>query len=136
VLKLKLYMTRTARRQLGDLGEDVACDFLKNRGFEIIERNYLRKWGELDIIARKNNIVHFVEVKSVSQETPSIVSQETRYRPEENMHPRKINRLTRAIQTYLMEKRINEDWQLDLVTIKIDKANGKAKVELIANIIM
>ena len=57
---------RTEKRKLGDIGENIACDFLKRRGFEIIERNYLRKWGEIDIVARKRNVIRFVEVKSVN----------------------------------------------------------------------
>ncbi|MBX4181397.1 YraN family protein, partial [Candidatus Parcubacteria bacterium] len=57
---------RTEKRKLGDIGENIACDFLKNRGYTIVERNYLRKWGEIDIVARKGEVIHFVEVKSVS----------------------------------------------------------------------
>jgi len=47
-------VNRTEKRKLGDIGENIACDFLKSRGFEIIERNYLRKWGEIDIVTRKS----------------------------------------------------------------------------------
>ncbi len=54
---------RTEKRILGDLGEDLACKFLLKKDFVIIERNYLRKWGEIDIIAKKNAKIHFIEVK-------------------------------------------------------------------------
>jgi len=47
---------------IGRLGEDIATGYLKNRGFHIITRNYRKKWGEIDIIAKKDNVLHFVEV--------------------------------------------------------------------------
>ena len=121
---------RTEKRKLGDIGENIACDFLKRRGFEIIERNYLRKWGEIDIVARKRNVIRFVEVKSVNRETSS------GYRPEDNMHPWKLKRLGRTIQTYLLHKNLDCDWQLDLITVKMDMNIRKARVEIIENIII
>src|SRR3989338_5172661 len=120
---------RTEKRRLGDIGENIACDFLNRRGFAIIERNYLKKWGELDIIVKKLNIIHFVEVKTVTHGT-------SEYRPEDNMHPWKLKRLSRAMQTYLLDRKLNCDWQLDLVTVKIDKQNRTARVELIENVII
>ena len=128
---------RTEKRKLGDLGEKIACNFLENKGFEIIDRNYLRKWGEIDIIAKKSNIIHFIEVKSVSRENLEKVAHVTdNYRPEDNMHPWKLKRLSRAIQTYLLDRNINNDWRLDLVTVKIDESSRKARVELIDNVII
>ncbi len=139
---------RTEKRKLGDIGENIACDYLRKHGFEVIERNYLRKWGELDIICKKKGILRFIEVKSVSCVTLS----ETRppapgfggrtgatdnYRPEDNVHPQKLKRLARAIQTYILEKRLDKyDWQLDIVTVRIDMANRKARVEVLENIII
>lgn len=120
---------RTKKRKLGDIGENIACDFLEKMGFEIIERNYLRKWGEIDIIVRKSGVIHFIEVKSVTHVTGG-------YRPEDNMHPWKLKRLSRAIQTYLLDRKLDYDWQLDLVTVKIDQQNRKARVEIIENIVI
>lgn len=120
---------RTEKRKLGDIGENVACEFLRRRGFEIVEKNYLRKWGEIDIVAKKSSVIHFVEVKSVTHVT-------TGYRPEDNMHPWKLKRLSRAMQTYLLEKKLDCDWQLDLITVKIDKEKRKAQVEIIENIVI
>jgi len=134
---------RTEKRKLGDIGENIACDFLGRRGFEIIERNYLRKWGEIDIVAKKSNIIHFVEVKSARLPTSEAVGSSGQvsrvtddYRPEDNMHPWKLKRLSRAMQTYLLDRKLDCDWQLDLVTVKMDQQNRKARVELIENIII
>ena len=51
------------KRKRGAAKEETACIFLKNKGYEIIERNYSYKHGEIDIIARKEDILVFVEVK-------------------------------------------------------------------------
>ncbi|MDO8569285.1 MAG: YraN family protein [bacterium] len=130
---------RTEKRKLGDIGENIACDFLKRRGFEIIERNYLRKWGEIDIITKKSGLIHFIEVKSVTRPTEQSFGRAhgtSEYRPEDNMHPWKLKRLSRAMQTYLLDRKLDCDWQLDLVTVKIDLQNRRARVEIIENIII
>ncbi|MDB5194625.1 MAG: hypothetical protein JWN50_639 [Parcubacteria group bacterium] len=133
-------MTITEKRRLGDIGENVACEYLRRHGFSIIERNYLRKWGEIDIIARKGEVVHFIEVKSARQrigQVSHVTSKDGAYRPEENVHPQKLKRLSRAIQTYLLEKRLDDtDWQLDVMTAQIDEEARQARVEMLENIII
>jgi len=139
---------RTYKRKIGDIGENIACEFLVKRGFKVIGRNYLKKWGEIDIIAEKQGILHFVEVKSIRLK-PEDVAQETLrraqgrasdisdvYRPEENMHPGKLKRLSRVIQTYLMSKRVDKDWQLDLVTVSIDMNKRIGHCEILENVII
>ena len=80
-------------QKTGEIGENVAVKFLMKHGFAILDRNYTKKWGEIDIVAEKDNLLHFVEVKSVVREG---VSHETldEYRPEDNMHPWKLKRLS------------------------------------------
>ena len=53
--------------ETGVKGEEVATKYLEKKGFLIVNRNYRKKWGELDIVAEKEGIVHFVEVKTVSR---------------------------------------------------------------------
>ena len=129
-------MAITEKRRIGNIGENIACEFLQRNGFEVKDRNYLRKWGELDIVATKKGIWRFVEVKSISCATLDTVPRETTYRPEENVHPQKLKRLSRAIQTYLMEKHIDADWQLDIVTVRIDEKSRRARCEMIENVII
>jgi putative endonuclease len=136
---------RTAKRRLGDIGEKIACEFLRKRGYEIVETNYLRKWGEIDVVAKKGNLLHFIEVKSVSGGT-SVANTEGKvtygtpldegYRPEDNMHPGKLRRLSRTIRTYLLDRGMDCDFQLDLITVKIDGANRQARVEIIEDIVI
>ncbi len=135
-------MAKTEKRKIGDVGEEVACKYLAKKGYSIIERNYWKPWGEIDIIAEKPEFISFVEVKSVSREPKTgqgggEISRET-FRPEDNLHPAKLKRLHRAIQTYLLEKKIPEEraWQIDLVCVFLDFSAKKAKVELLENIIL
>ena len=127
-------MAATKKRKIGDLGEGIVCRYLENKGFEVVDRNYLRPWGELDIVARKGSQFHFVEVKSVTREPGRGVG----YRPEENMHAKKLQRLYRAIQTYMLQKRMGEEvlWQIDLACVYISLVDRKARVEIIENIML
>jgi putative endonuclease len=129
---------KTAKQRVGQIGENIACRFLMKRGFEMVERNYWKKWGEIDIIAKKDGIIRFIEVKTVSCVTLDSVAYETdTYRPEDNLHPWKLKRLSRTIQTYLLEKRDNNiEWKFDIITIYLDMSNKKARVNFLEDIIL
>ncbi len=134
---------RTQKRKTGDIGENIACRFLVKRGFEIVEQNYSKKWGEIDIIARKGQKLHFVEVKSVTRDSLKYVSPETdSYQPEDNLHPWKLKRLSRVIQTYLLGYSGNRgvthetDWQFDVMTVYLDLKGMEAKVNYMEDIIL
>lgn len=130
-------MSKTAKQRVGNLGEDIACKFLIKHGYSIIDRNYWKKWGEIDIIAKKSKKLYFIEVKSVSCENMEYVSRETdEYRPEENVHPKKLERLSRTIQSYLLERDLEEqEWQLDIITVLLDTKHKKAKIKRIEDIV-
>ena len=133
------------KQKIGKLGENIACRFLHNKGFRIIARNFWRKWGEIDIVAKKDRIVHFVEVKTVSSSfsRTSVDKRENRegnsstgnnYRPEENVHPQKLRRIHRAIQSYLIEQNTEEDWQIDVVAVSLDVRGREARCRFIQNV--
>jgi len=137
----------TQKQIIGSLGEDVAERFLKGRGFEIVDRNYRKKFGEIDIIAKKSEVIHFVEVKTVSRENLKDVKDKKKeslndfedcFRPEDNVHPWKLKRLSRAIQVYLAECKLGEEtcWQFDVVTVLLDVKNKIAKVKILEDIIL
>ena len=60
------------RKEVGRIGEDVATRFLIGKGFKIIARNYRKPWGEIDIIARDEDVVVFVEVKANKKDFTSL----------------------------------------------------------------
>ncbi len=127
-------------QKIGEIGENIAEKFLVKRGFKILDRNYTKKWGELDLITQKDTKIYFVEVKSVSRENLENVNRETldQYKPEDNMHPWKMKRMARTIQTYLLDKKIGEEmeWQVDLLVVFLDLKNKKAKVKVVNDIIL
>ncbi len=125
----------TERQILGEIGEDFACNFLKDMGFKVVERNYFRKWGEIDIVVKKKDQIHFVEVKTVSTEK-DILDKIDKYRPEDNMHPWKLKRLGRIIETYLLEKDIENDWQFDVITVYLDKNRELLKTDFLEDIVL
>ena len=120
------------KRKIGDIGEEVVCKYLETKGFRVLERNYLRKWGEIDIVAEKDQLLSFIEVKSVSREPGK------GYRPEENMHPAKLKRLHRVIKTYLLDRKVPEgkEWRVDVACVYLDFSTRKAKVEMLENVIL
>lgn len=128
----------TDKQVIGEIGEDLVCEELRNRGYTILERNYLRKWGELDIIAKFKNILHFVEVKTITTYSDVIRETGDDYRAEDNMHPWKLKRLNRAVQTYLMDRNIddNMEWQFDLATVYLDKDKRLLKLEFLEDIVL
>jgi putative endonuclease len=127
------------KQKIGEIGENVAVKFLMKQGFKILDRNYTKKWGEIDIVAEKDRKLYFIEVKSVSHERPDNVLHETYdYRPEDNMHPWKLQRLSRTIQTYLLSKNVHEEqeWQVDLLVVYLDLKNNKSIVKVVSDIIL
>jgi putative endonuclease len=128
------------KQKIGETGEGVAVKFLMKHGFSVVDRNYTKKWGEIDIVAQKEDKLYFIEVKSVSRETLPSVTHVTSddYRPEDNMHPWKMKRMSRTIQTYLLEKRVPEDmeWQVDLLVVYLDLKNKQSRVKVVKDIIL
>lgn len=123
-------------QKIGQIGEDVACEFLEQKDFAILERNYTKKWGEIDIIAQKDKILYFIEVKSKSVSSLDFVLNENS-RPEENIHLWKIKRLRKVIETYLISKRLGAiNWQFDVLIVYLDLEKRKARVKRMENIIL
>jgi len=127
---------KTEKRKIGDFGENIACKFLMKRGFTLLERNYLKPWGEIDIVVIKEGIVHFVEVKTITRDFNVTRETDDYYRPEENVHPAKLQRLSRTIQTYMLERGREGDWQFDVVVVLVSKDFTRAKVQFLENIVL
>jgi len=123
-------MKDTNHISVGKTGEDIACRFLKKKGFRILERNVNRKWGELDIVAehKKTKCMHIVEVKTVSGSAAS-----TQTHPAENLTKAKLEKLVRTSILYAKENDV-EDWQLDAVLVWYNRINQNAEIQFWENI--
>jgi len=130
--------TRNQSIQIGALGESFACLYLEGNGYKILGRNYRQNWGELDVIAIKGAIIHFVEVKTVSYETKSdlerAVSHGT-WRPEEQVHAHKLKKLQRAIQSWLIDESWQGSWQIDVVGVRVVPRETYVTINIIENVI-
>ena len=96
---------KTSKQNTGDLGEGIAVLWLQKNGFTVRDRNYRKKWGEIDIIEEKGGKIHFVEVKTVTRRFGQSADY---YEAEDNIHPWKLKRLSRAIETYLLSKKLED----------------------------
>ena len=124
-------------KKLGILGERVAEKYLLGKGYKILERNYYKKLsnvskGEIDIVARKDKTISFIEVK-----TAVVVPEETQedFFPEDRFNFKKQKQLIKLSQIWLAENRIPLDsrWQIDVLGITIDENSKKAKIRHFEN---
>lgn len=127
-------MKTESNKEIGSLGEYIAAKYLENKGFKVLQRNYWRPYGEIDIVCSKREVIHFIEVKTVSREMGEGVTRETEWNPAEKIGTHKLERMVRTIETYVQEKNIEGEWQMDAVLVEIDTTTKKARVEMLENI--
>lgn len=87
----------------GKKGEDMVASFLRKKGYSILKRNYRCRYGEIDIISQKENIIAFTEVKTRHEK--SLVS------PKEAVTGKKMTRITSTAQDYLTKTRSSDHIQ-------------------------
>ena len=124
------------KRQFGDRGEELAAEFLRGKGYKIIERNYLcPKFGEIDIVAAKMEgmifartaVLVFVEVKTIKGDGSDLTSALA----AQNVHYYKQQRLIRTAKIYLIDKKIpaSTPWRIDVILVILNPAGDLVKIE-------
>lgn len=106
----------TQKSELGKLGEDLACKYLKKKGYKIVERNYWQPWGELDIMAvSPEKVLVLVEVKTVNGPYPMVAG-------EDQFTSAKSRKFKRTAELYANSSKLLTDkgWRIDLVAITMD----------------
>jgi putative endonuclease len=98
-------------KYLGNFGEQIAAEYLIKNNFSILEKNWRYKKYEIDIIARKNNIIHIIEVKTrhVSEFGE----------PEDFVTKAKQKYIVTAANEYIVQKNLNFECEFDIIAIKI-----------------
>mgnify|MGYP001581106923 CR=1 FL=1 len=117
--------------EIGKHGEKVACEYLVNKKYKIIERNFQRPWGEIDIVARdRGGVLVFVEVKTM-RENPFL-------KPEDNLTKSKLKKLQKTallyVGTYPKYLWGSVGWRIDLVAITMNNdLTNKSSNEVISH---
>ncbi|GGX12365.1 YraN family protein [Aquimarina muelleri] len=102
---------------LGKKGEKLAIDFLVDKGYDILEKNYRYLKSEIDIIAQKDAIVVAVEVKTRS--TPEFGN------PQDFVKPKQIQSLVKAINNYVVDKDLDVEVRFDIIAIIKNKSGTR-----------
>jgi putative endonuclease len=105
-------------RAKGNLAEDKAYEFLLKHGFAVIERNFYSRFGEIDIIALKDGVLHFIEVKSALEYETAV----------ENITKSKLSKLIKTAYVYMKKNSLDTDFVFDALIV-VDE-----NIEFIENI--
>lgn len=106
--------------QTGKLGEKIAVDYLEENNFKIIKTHFTCRWGEIDIIAKKDDVLYFIEVKTRTRK---------RYgQPEEAVGFFKLKSLKRAINFFLLKNKINSKMKMAVIAINLNSRLTPEKI--------
>lgn len=112
-----------ARVKLGRRGENLAAEELAHRGYEIIARNWHCQAGEVDIVARLDDVYYFFEVRTRRGREYGT--------PEESVTPAKRQRMIDVALTYLGEHEVTDpDWRIGFVAVEMDRRGQLARIEV------
>jgi putative endonuclease len=117
-------MATGERVELGKWGEDCACRELRRRGYEILERRYRTRYGEIDIIASDRGVLVFIEVKARRSATYGP--------PVEAVTWHKRRRLLQLAESYIAARRLsNTPCRFDVVSISMPRDATAPRVEIL-----
>jgi len=112
-----------SHNELGKLGEELAVDFLQQNGYEILETNWTFQKAEVDIIAKKDNILAIVEVKTRSSLDFGS--------PQDFVKPKKIQLLVKAVNEYIISNDLEAEVRFDIIAI--NKVQNSFNIEHITD---
>ncbi len=120
------------KARLGEWGEEKAVSFLKKRGYRILDRNFRRQVSrflksEVDIVAKKDGVFSFVEVKALSAPAP--------VRPEEKVTKAKLGKVKKTAESWFTKNNIsfNVPWRIDVLSI-FKKQRGEVEIKHFKNV--
>ena len=115
--------------KIGAFGEKAAAESLEKQGYLILARNYRKPYGEIDVVAKKAGILHFIEVKA------SKYYQNSAFTPEIRVNARKIRNLKKLCETYLRETNVSQNqlWQIDVISVILSDDGSVKSMEMFEN---
>jgi putative endonuclease len=113
---MKILKVNTERRRIGNLGEDIAADFLKKKRYKILERNYATDFGEIDIICYRKKTLYFVEVKTRRRESMTQIEP----RPASAVTPEKQRKLISVANYFKKSHKKDCRMQFDIIEVILD----------------
>jgi putative endonuclease len=114
--------THPRKKEIGQKGEDRAVSYLKGLKYQILERNYRCKLGEVDIIARDNDTLVFIEVRTRSSLAFGL--------PQESINRKKRHQLSKVALEFMIRRKLkNTSARFDIVAISLEP--GRERVDLI-----
>ena len=114
------------RQQLGRRGEAIAARHLEANGHGILETNFRTRGGEIDIVARKDGVIVFVEVRTKSGSSFGS--------PEDSLTPVKRSRLVAVAEEYLQTTGDeNAEWRIDLCALEMNSRGALLRLDVIEN---
>jgi len=114
LIKLNNFKNTWSRKILGKIGETIAAGELEKKGYEILESNFTTRFGEIDVIAFKNDVIVFIEVKTRTSRSFG--------KPEESIDTLKAKKIRKVAKYYLLKhlSRENLDYRFDIISVQID----------------
>ena len=114
------------KSSVGSTGEDFVCNYLKDKGIEIIARNYRNRLGEIDIIARDSDYICFVEVKTRTGSSAGF--------PAESVNRAKQRKISQTACAYLKQKRLETaNCRFDVAAVMLNKELKLEDIEYLEN---
>lgn len=117
----------TYQKKIGNIGEAIAADYLREKGYQLLDYNFITRYGELDLVALDTDCVVFVEVKTRTSATFGT--------PESSITPAKFDRLCSAGLLWMQaHPEVPDSWRIDAVAIILNRQETLLDIQHFINI--
>jgi putative endonuclease len=115
--------------ETGFIAESIVSRHLEENGYTVLDHNWRRPWGEIDIVAEKSGVLVFIEVKAATAQNPG-------FEPELRANSVKMAKVVRTARSYLVHNRYSDDkeWQVDIISVLLDIDGKTAKIKHFKNV--
>jgi putative endonuclease len=118
----------TYQKWIGDKGEQIAAEYLKDKGCRILEQNYHTRFGEIDLVAQEDDALVFVEVKTRTNTDFGL--------PEASVTPAKLEKIESAALLWLQDHPdYHDDWRIDVIAILLKKDKTVEDIQHFINVL-